>query len=101
MKRFFTFLLCTFFVGLVSGQTYTVTNTNANGAGSFEAAFSSATGTPGGSVVDINFDIPGGGPHTINIGGWLNGFGNRTIRINGNTQPGYTVAAPKIILTSG
>lgn len=46
-------------------STFTVINTNNIGFGSLRQAILDANASPG--LDDINFDIPGAGPHTINL----------------------------------
>ncbi|MBN1494627.1 DUF11 domain-containing protein [Candidatus Peregrinibacteria bacterium] len=58
-----TFLLTLLFGGSVFAATYTVTNTNNNGAGSFRQAILDANGNAGLDTIDFN--IPGAGLQTI------------------------------------
>jgi len=48
-------------------NVYTVTNTNATGAGSLFAAISSANSHVAATPDTIKFNIPGVGPHTISL----------------------------------
>jgi hypothetical protein len=67
--------------------TYTVVNTNDSGAGSLRQALLDAAGSPPGDVID--FDIPGGGAHTIAISTNLPAISGDTL--DATTQPGYEV----------
>lgn len=75
-----------------------MTNTNDSGAGSLRAAISSANQT---SAADtIEFDIPSGGVHTINVSSQLPPIpSNRPLTIDGWSQPGFT-SAPLIQISS-
>ncbi len=68
-------------------QTFTVTNTNDSGAGSFRQAILDANAGVT-SVDTIRFNIPGTGLHTIAA---LSGMPNISdpVVIDGTTQPGY------------
>ena len=103
MKKLYTLLITTLCLGWIQGQTFTVTSTGTGTGttGTFDWAMSQALGTAAGSTVDVNFNIPGTGPFTITNSQYLNGFGNRTIRINGSSQPGYTPATPQIAIVFG
>lgn len=77
---------------------YTVTNTADSGAGSLRQAITTANGTVG--VYDtINFNIPGGGVHTINVASVLS-ITDRVF-IDGGSQPGYVVGGAPLIELSG
>ncbi|MBI5219378.1 MAG: hypothetical protein HY958_10655 [Bacteroidia bacterium] len=52
-----------------------------------------ATGT-----ILINFNIPGNGPHIINLNYYLPDINNNNIVIDGSTQPGYQTGNPAIII---
>ncbi len=72
-----------------SGSTYGVTNTNDSGAGSLRQAIIDANANPGADT--IVFNIPGGGIHTITLGGTTalpTITGN--VLIDGWSQPGYS-----------
>ncbi|MDH4038915.1 MAG: T9SS type A sorting domain-containing protein [Candidatus Krumholzibacteria bacterium] len=73
---------------------FVVTNTNSSGAGSFASAVSLLNSNGAGI---IRFDIPGPGPHTINV------TSPRVLSwpflIDGTTQPGYA-GTPVVRLTS-
>jgi len=68
----------------VQAATFTVTNTNNDGPGSLRAAVSNANANAGADMVDFN--IPGAGPHTINLLSTV--FVGDTVTIDGYTQPG-------------
>src|SRR5262249_43981380 len=63
-----------------------VTNTNNNGGGSLRQAIASANGAAGADT--INFNIPGGGVHTIIPTTPLPAI-TGPVTIDGTTQPGY------------
>src|SRR5262245_16950373 len=66
--------------------TFTVTNTNPNGAGSLEAAIINANSN---GVPDlINFNIGGGGPQTITPTSGLPSI-TEQVTIDATSQPGY------------
>lgn len=64
---------------------FTVTNTNDSGAGSLRQAILDNNANPGAN--NINFNIPGAGPHTISPATDLDRITN-TVTIDGYTQPG-------------
>lgn len=70
---------------LVGAQTFTVTNTNDSGTGSFRQAILDSNGSIGPNA--IHFAIPGGGVHTISIASALPNVTAPTA-IDGYTQPG-------------
>ena len=71
------------------GQTFTVTNTNDSGAGSLRQAIEDANDNGNAPDVDmIAFNIPGAGPHTINLTSALPGVGS-FVDINGTTEPDF------------
>ncbi|MCO6499846.1 MAG: gliding motility-associated C-terminal domain-containing protein [Vicingus serpentipes] len=98
------FLFLTLFllsVIVLHAATYTVTNTNDSGVGSLRQAIIDAKGTA--TADNINFNIPGIAPHTINLLSPLpqiNGINGDGTIIDGTTQPtnGYTGTSPKIII---
>ena len=66
-----------------------VTNTNATGTGSLHEAILNANANTG--VTDtITFNIPGSGPHVINLTGALPAITD-TVIIDGTTEPDYAV----------
>ena len=69
-------------------NTYTVTNTNFSGAGSFLQALRDANGNPGPDRIEFN--LPGAGPHKIDYS--LSEPINDAVVIDGTTQPGYNGA---------
>ncbi len=74
-------------------STFTVTNSNDSGAGSFRQALLNSNATSGpNSVV---FNIPGGGVHTINLLSALPVV-THAVSIDGTTEPGYKT--PVIVL---
>ncbi len=73
-------------------QAAVVTNTNDSGTGSFRNALSSGSGL-------ISFNIPGAGPHTINILSDLPEIIGGSVIIDGTTQPGF--AGTPIIVLNG
>jgi IPT/TIG domain/S-layer homology domain len=76
-------------VGLPLGAaTFTVTNTNDSGAGSFRQAILGANANPG--LDTIAFDIPGAGVHTITPSSNLDAITDPVI-VDGYTQPGSSV----------
>ncbi len=71
----------------VRADVFVVTNTSSSPweNGSLPWALNQANNNAGFDT--INFDIPGSGPHIINMGGqvlWV----NDKVHINGNSQPG-------------
>ena len=66
--------------------TYTVVNTNDSGAGSLRQAILDANGSAG--LDTIEFNIPGGGVHTITPASALPDITDPVI-IDGTTQPGF------------
>jgi hypothetical protein len=66
--------------------TYTVTNTNASGAGSLPGAIGETNESGGGDT--ICFDIPGGTYQTIMVDSML--MITEPVVIDGTTQPGYS-----------
>src|SRR6266567_779040 len=77
----------TFFPRLCGAATFTVTNTNDSGPGSFRQAILDANAMPGRDA--IHFNIPGTGIHTIAP---LSALPTITdpVDISGDTQPGYS-----------
>ena len=74
-------------LGNLSGATFTVTNTNDSGPGSFRDAITQANTTAGKDT--IIFNISGTGPHTIFPSSQLPQLtGPSGVFINGLTQPG-------------
>jgi hypothetical protein len=71
--------------GVSSAATYTVTNTNDSGAGSFRQAIADANSNPGADQID--FSIAGAGPHTITLNSTLQSVTGETV-INGLSQTG-------------
>ena len=76
-------VLCT--SAAVSADTYTVTNTNDSGAGSLRQAITDANGNSGTDTIE--FDIAGGGPHTISPASALPTITDPVV-IDGYTQTG-------------
>lgn len=70
----------------VMAATYTVTNTNDSGAGSFRQAILTANGN--GATDTIAFNIPGAGPFTISAQTALPAI-TSPVAIDGTTQPGF------------
>ena len=79
----------------VSAATFTVTNTNDSGPGSFRQAILNANGASGNDL--IAFAIPGGGVHTIKPSSPLPPITD-SVLIDGRTQPGYA-GAPLVELS--
>lgn len=73
------------FVDNVAIQSLHVTNTNDSGAGSLRQAILDANANSGHDL--IQFDIPGSGPHTIELLSALPGI-TEPVTIDGYTQPG-------------
>ena len=67
-------------------STFTVTNNADAGAGSFRQAILDNDATPGLNAIDFN--IPGGGVHTIALASALPAINNPAI-VDATTQPGY------------
>lgn len=86
-KRVFATLLFFFIIISSQANTYWVTNTNANGAGSLSDAISLANAHAGRDTVAFN--IPGSGPFVIKPDA-VNGFTSirDALFINGYSQPG-------------
>jgi uncharacterized repeat protein (TIGR01451 family) len=71
------------------GATFTVTNTNDSGAGSLRQAIEDANNNGNAPDVDmIVFNIPGAGPHTINLASALPDVGSFVV-IDGTTEPDF------------
>lgn len=91
-------LLCLVFCLLVflkgNAAVYTVTSDSSAGLGSFLAALDSANADP--NWDEIQFNIPGAGPHTILFSGPYELLG--PVKINGYSQPGATFPNPTIVL---
>ncbi len=84
---------------VIVGNTITVNNTNDEGSGSFREAINCANALSGPN--EIVFDIPGAGPHIINVGSTSN-FSlpiliDDSTSIDARTQAGYQ-GVPVIIL---
>ena len=69
----------------VVAATYTVTNTNNSGAGSFRQAIEDCNSNSGHDTIDFN--IPGAGPQFICLTSWLPAFTDR-VTIDGYSQQG-------------
>ncbi|HBE67073.1 MAG TPA: hypothetical protein DDW52_02890, partial [Planctomycetaceae bacterium] len=67
--------------------TYTVTNTNNGGAGSLRRAITDANSNSGTDTIEFN--IPGGGVHTINLTSALP-YINDTVIIDGTTESDFS-----------
>ncbi len=65
-----------------------VTNTNDSGPGSLREAINCANNNPGPDV--ISFNIPGNGPHTIQVLTGILTITDPNTVIDGTTQPGYS-----------
>ncbi|MFW5439425.1 MAG: LamG-like jellyroll fold domain-containing protein, partial [Methylophilaceae bacterium] len=76
-------------------STYTVTNTNDNGANSLRAAITSANANAG--FDNIVFNIPGAGTHTITLLSELPELTD-VVLIDGFSEPDYVVGTPAIEL---
>jgi len=77
-----------------SNFTFTVINTNDDGLGSLREAMASSNLAVGVDVIE--FDIPGGGPHTIILANDLPII-TETVTIDGSSQPGFA-GAPEIVI---
>ncbi len=78
--------------------TYTVTNTDDSGAGSFRQAIIDANANAGTDT--IQFNIAGAGPHTINVLSALPQITD-TVLIDGWSEPDYVSGTPVIELNGG
>ena len=78
-------LLAALFASPALAATFTVSNTNDSGAGSFRQALLDANGAVGGDT--IAFSIPGAGVHTITLTSLLPLITSPVV-IDGYTQPG-------------
>ncbi len=92
----------TFGFGLIvatgaSAATFTVTNTNDAGAGSLRQAILDANGAGGADIIDFN--IAGGGPHTIQPLSQLPII-TEAVDINGFSQPGASANTNPITMGS-
>ncbi len=77
-----------------SNFTFTVINTNDDGSGSLREAMTASNFV---ACVDvIEFDIPGGGPHTITLASDLPTI-SETVTIDGSSQPGFA-GTPEIVI---
>ena len=83
--RLFAFLSAVFVAKTCAGATFTVSNTNDSGAGSFRQAITDVNNTPGPNA--IAFNIPGSGVRTIAPLTPLPDI-TTTVSINGYSQPG-------------
>ena len=86
MKFLFTLGLALFFCALVKANNFYVTNTANSGPGSLQRAIISANANPGADYILMN--IPGIGPHTINLHTPLPPLTGAT-RILGNSEAGF------------
>jgi uncharacterized protein (TIGR03437 family) len=77
--------------------TFTVTNTNASGAGSFQQALLDANASSGAD--SIHFNLPGSAPFTINLQNNLPRL-TEAVTLDGTTQPGYA-GQPLIEINGG
>ncbi len=83
--------LASFATASLSAATFTVTNTADTGAGSLREALTDANGAAGPHTIEFN--IPGGGVHTISPATPLPQIVIvEGITIDGTSQPGYTNA---------
>jgi hypothetical protein len=73
--------------GVTFAPPNVVTNTNDSGIGSLQAAINWANSNPGTDT--ISFNIPGSGPHTINLTSALPFITDSAI-VDGTTQPGFS-----------
>ena len=98
MKVLLTCLLVVTLVHTSYSATYTVINTNPNGAGSLLLAIDQANENPG--LDNIVFDIPGPAPHVISLASTASIMITDELILDGSTQPGngYTGTCPKIVL---
>ncbi|HIA37435.1 MAG TPA: PKD domain-containing protein, partial [Flavobacteriales bacterium] len=85
VKCVFLLLFCSSNALSSFAATYTVTNINDAGAGSFRQALIDANTNLGADI--INFNIPGAGPHTIFFTSTLPDVSD-PVTINGYSQPG-------------
>lgn len=73
----------------IAPATFTVTNINDAGAGSFRQALLNAEANDNLAIIDvINFNIPGFGPHTIALNTALPTI-NEPVSINGQSNPDF------------
>ncbi len=114
VRIFIVGLLCFFCTYSAHTQvidTFFVTNTNSFGNGSFAQAIFDANQNPSPNAdsVEIHFDIPGTGPHFIEvneveIASMGTSFDEyytlyqNSVRIDGTTQEGYTPENPNIVI---
>jgi len=99
------FFLSAFVLALVAGPaqaqtTFTVTTTSNSGPGSLRAAITSANNASGTPADVIAFDIPGGGPHTIQITSALPDITD-PLNIRGNTEPDFSPGGPPVVAIDG
>ena len=89
------FAIAAISAGVVFAQTtYTVTNTDDSGVGSFRWAVDQVNADANPAIIDFN--ISGDGPHVIQPATQYTSFTNSVI-IDGTTQSGYTDGAPAIV----
>ncbi|AXY73905.1 T9SS C-terminal target domain-containing protein [Paraflavitalea soli] len=86
VKRCAILLFSAFIASPAFTATFTVTNTNSSGAGSLAQAITDANNNAGPD--DIQFNIAGAGPFTINLAAALPVIGAGGLTINGYTQTG-------------
>jgi hypothetical protein len=98
MKCLLQCLILIFISAAANAATYTVTNANASGPGSFLDAIDASNAAAGND--DIQFDIPGMPPHLIPLAVSAAIQISDSVTIDGTTQPdnGYTGACPKIVI---
>ncbi|MBP6680959.1 MAG: T9SS type A sorting domain-containing protein [Saprospiraceae bacterium] len=98
MKSILISLILVSFLHTASGSTFTVINTNPDGAGSLIEAIDLANANPG--MDSIVFDIPGIAPHVIPLSIVTGIEITSELFLDGSTQPGngYTGTCPKIVL---
>ena len=92
--RLIVLLTTVFLYSFVEAATFTVSNLNNSGVGSFRQAIISANGTTGADI--INFSVSG----TIAITGGLPGFSD-IVTIDGSTAPGYVACGAPVISLDG
>ena len=89
------FILTFSLITSLSYAQITVINTNDSGTGSLRWAIDQANANPDAS--EIEFDIPGSGPHIIQPQTQYTSF-TAPINIDGISEPDYTLGSPVIVI---
>ena len=72
-----------------SDKTYTITSTEDSGYGTLRSAINCINGSTQDGYHNINFDIPGNGPHIISLESLMPNIDKDSVIIDATTQPTY------------